>query len=943
MVRKNLSAWENPFAKYRLEDWRVEEFPENYKELVACFAPPDFMDKLEDPWIGTALIIMGGRGSGKSHILRMLSVQSVIKDLELKLNKEKLDAEDYNKGYLGIYVKSDCFFPLSMENVTFLDKDKIKPIFEHFFNLQVGKSILDAIRFFCFNCSNIPGEAEAQICSKLREWTAIFRGNTFSEMIDALDAEIGEIRSFTKLFPYEKDFSKYRERIRFTNTPDFLVELFDILRDKIIILKGKVLFLLLDEYEEMDIYQQELINRLIKGRKITFRIASKIDGIKTLEYAKSKKLDEIHDYQIIPLHFDVSKEKRTPYRNLAREIFSNRLNLYEEFKEKNPEKLLPLPTLSDEGLTEEEVHSELRKIRANLKRKKEIEDPEKYWRYFKGHYREAVIYRLLRNKGKEKLYAGFDEYIALSSGIVRLFILLCREAFSLAHQNQVKIEEGQPIDVLTQSKAAREISRIELTITIPRNVSTVYGQKLARLILDIGSILRARLHFSTQPQANRIEIIDSEKFELEEYRIPRELIQSGLDLPVFLSEVSFKPRDIKYPMPQTFSLNWIFAPLLEIPPEERWRTELRARELKDLCSTETREEALTRIIKQIQKRKRVIRRRSQAPYMTLELFDKREPISPINCPVTGFGCDQNLVQHLLLERESKAFLAVPFDRKSWVFDSRIWIKESMHEDFNIRCVDVDDVNPKGGIILCKICSCVRQMPIGLFEITELNPNVIFELGMSTALNKLNFLLVFEEKIPESYRGNFPPKPLENLEFIPYELSRSAISKAIKERIVPTIEAVKRKKKEIMCWALKAECPHKVAKVVPNRIFVGLPFDRNPEFFGELEKRIKTMIEQYDVKVHHPSKTLAQLCQICNAIKGSSFCIVDTTYNDISMLFALGCAFGKDKNFIQLHNISLSPERPISDLRPWAVEYPNLSNLESLLQDELPRRLQELEK
>jgi hypothetical protein len=830
-----------------------------------------------------------------------------------------------------------------MENVTFLAKDMIKPLFEHFFNLQIGKAMLDAVRFFCSNFSNIPEETETQICSKLREWSTIFRGNTFSEIIGALDAEIHEIRNFVKLFPYEKEFSTYRERIHFTNTPDFLLELYDILRDKIRILKDKVLFLLLDEYEEMDIYQQELINRLIKGRKITFRIASKIDGIKTFKYAKRKKLDEIHDYEIIPLHFDVSKENRAPYRNLARKIFSNRLDLYGNYKEKDPEKLLPSPTLSDEELTEEEIDSELRKIRANLKRKKDIEDPEKYWGYFKGHYREAAIYRVLRDKGKEKLYAGFDEYVALSSGIVRLFILLCREAFSLAHRNQVKIEEGQPIDVLTQSKAAREVSRIELTITIPQHVSTVYGQKLARLILDIGSILRAKLHFSTQPQANRIEIIDSEKFELEEYRVPRELIQSGLDLPVFLSEVSFKPRDIRYPMPQTFSLNWIFAPLLEIPPEERWRTELRADELRDLCSTETREETLTRIIKQIQKRKRVIRKKPKPQYMTLELFDMREPISLVNCPVTGFGCNQNLVEHLLLEKESKAFLAAPFDRKSWVFDSRMWIKESMHEDFKIRCVDVDEVYPRGGKILCKICSCVRQMPIGLFEITELNPNVIFELGMSTALNKLNFLLVFEEKIPESYRNNFPPKPLENVEFIQYELSRSAISKAIKERIVPTIEKVRRKKKEIICWALKAECPYKVTKVVPNRIFVGLPFDKNPEFFKELEKRIKRMLEQYDIKVYHPSKTLAQLCQMCKAIKESSFCIVDTTYNNISMLFALGCAFGKDKKFMQLHNISLSPERPISDLRPWAVEYPNLSDLESLLRDELPKRLKELEK
>ena len=938
----NLAAWQNPFAKYRLEDWRVEEFPENYKELVACFAPPDFMEKLEDPSIGTALIIMGGRGSGKSHVLRMISVQSVIKDLELKLNTEKLVLEDYNKGYFGIYLKCDCFSPLSLENITFTE-DMIKPFFEHFFNLQIVKTILDVVRFFCSSFSNLPEETETEICSKLCKWNTIFKGNTFLDLIEALDAEMLQVRNFVKLFPYEKDFSVFRERIHFTNTPEFLQKIFNIIREQIKTLEDKILFILLDEYEEMDIYQQKLVNGLIKGRKFSFRIASKIDGIKTLEYAKEKKLDEIHDYEIIPLHFNVSREKIVPYRNLARQIFSNRLKLYENYKEKEPEKLLPSPTLSDEGLTEDEINSELKKIRANLTRKKEIKEPEKYWSYFEGHYREAAVYRLLRNRGKEKLYAGFDEYVSLSSGIVRLFILLCREAFTLAHQKGVRIEEGRPIDVITQSRAAREVSKIELTITIPKNVSTLYGQKLARFILDIGSILRAKLHFSTQPQANRIEIIDSEKFELEEYRIPRELIQSGLDLPVFLSEVSFKTRDIKSPMPQTFSLNWIFAPLLEIPPEERWRTELRASELKNLCSTETREETLTEIISQIQKKRRIIHKHRGPQPVTLESFDKREPISLINCPVTGSGCNQNLEHYLLAEKEPTAFLAVPFDRGNWVYDPRLWIKESMHEDFNIRCVDVADMYPKGGKILCKICSCVRQMPIGLFEITELNPNVIFELGMSTALNKLNFLLVYPEKIPKAHRGNFPPKPLENIEFIPYELSRNAINKAIKENIMPTIEAVKKRKKGITCWTLKAECPHKTAEALPNAIFVGLPFDRNPEFFGELEKQMQKILKQYKIKFYHPARTLSELCQMCKAIKASSFCVVDTTYNDTSMLFALGCAFGKDKSFVQLHDIGLFPQRPISDLRDWAIEYPNLSRLKNLLLDELPKRLRGLEK
>jgi hypothetical protein len=58
----------------------------------------------------------------------------------------------------------------------------------------------------------------------------------------------------------------------------------------------------------------------------------------------------------------------------------------------------------------------------SLNKNKEIGDHEIYWKNFKGHYKEAAIFRILRNKGKDKLYAGFDEYVSLSSGIVRLFM-----------------------------------------------------------------------------------------------------------------------------------------------------------------------------------------------------------------------------------------------------------------------------------------------------------------------------------------------------------------------------------------------------------------------------------------------------------------------------------------------------------------------------------------
>ena len=768
----NETRWQNPFEKSLAEDWRLEEFPQNYKEMVACFFPPEFMNKLKSIDVKPK-ILMGGRGTGKSHILRMISIQSVINGIKIKKAEEegkspeeiKLKLEDYKEPYLGVYLKATLFSPLSTTNITYLSREQLKSLFEHLFNMQVSIAILDAVKFLTDTCEDVPREKEEIVCLKLCEkLNQIIKGRTFLDAIDSLNTQVEMIQKIIKEFPWYNDFSRFEGKINFTTAPDFIRELFDVIRSEI--LKDKVLLILLDEYDELDEYQQEFINSLIRTRTLTFRIASKIGGIKTLEYTKGKELDEIHDYDpIIPLHFETSREKISPYRNLLKNIFIKRLSIYGNYEVKEPKKLLPGPTVADENITEEEIQQELKNIRAGLKKKQEIRNPEEYRRNFEGHYKEAAIYRLLRNKGRDKLYAGFDEYVSLSSGIVRQFILLCRDAFLSAHLRGVVIEEGESIPLKIQSDATESVSRNLLLIETIKSIPSGYGPKLVRLIQDLGRILETKLYWSTEPQGNRFEIIDIQKFMNVEYAIPKEIIENGLRMPHFISETAFRPKQPWYSIsPFTFSLNGIFAPILKIPPEKRWRTPLTADELKYLCSEEKREEIIGNIINEIRGKNRRVRGRKAVKEL---LEDKQrslfeQPISLSNCPITGYGCNQNLIKYIIQAEQIKAFLAVPFNPDSWVVDPRRWIKKAMTDYFRIRCVDVDDF-PNLGSILCQICSCVRQMPIGLFEITELNPNVIFELGMATALNKLNFMLVYRDKILDEYKDDYPPKPLSGIE------------------------------------------------------------------------------------------------------------------------------------------------------------------------------------
>jgi hypothetical protein len=939
--------WQNPFEKSLVEDWRLEEFPQNFKDVVACFFPPDFMHKLESTDLKPK-ILMGGRGSGKSHVLRMLSVQSIINKTRFKkaekkgesFEETKLKLREYDTPYFGIYLKATVFSPLSQSNVPFLTKEQLKSLFEHLFNMYTGITMLESTRFLTQAVEDIQKEKEAIVCSKLCNVLGpTVRGKNFPELIDSLHVQVKMIQKLLKEFPWYNDFSRFEGKIDFTSSPDFIEKMFDAIRNEI--LGEKVLFVLLDEYDEFDKYQQEFMNFLIRTRRLTFRIASKIGGIRTLEYSHGKELDEIHDYDpIIPLHFDTSADRIADYRKLLANVFTKRLIVYGEYGTTEPEEILPSPMLSDEGLTEEDVQKCLTKIHEGLRRTRKVKDLDKYWENFENHYREAAIYRILRDRGKDKLYAGFDEYVSLSSGIVRQFILLCREAFASARLKKIDIERGDPIPPRIQSDAAEKVSRTQLLSELTKSIPSGYGPKLVRIIQDLGRILQAKLYWSSEPQANKFEIVDSQKLANIEYRIPKELIENGLRMPHFISETAFKPKIPEYSLSFAFSLNGIFAPVLKVPPEKRWPTPINADELRDLCSDERREDVLKKIIQQIRGKERIvrgIRRKNRGkPERTL-IESLSDAITLTNCPVTGFGCDKNLHEYMLELNSPKAFLGVPFDSNSWVGDPRRWIKNAMTDHFRMRCVDIDDF-PAMGPLLCKICSCVRQMPIGLFEITELNPNVVFELGMGTGLNKLGFLLVYPEKIPSELKGNFPPRPLDNTEYVSYELSENAVIKAIEKKIVPEIrETTKHGRNGYWCFMLRRKCPVSVAEN-KSKVFVGLPHERNPDFFREVEKLLKDMIKTKEPHFFKPARSLNELCQLCKEVRESSFCIVDTTYNDTSMLFSLGVAFGRDKKFIQLHNTSLDFVRPISDIRPWAIEYGNIERLREKLEEELRKRL-----
>jgi len=925
-------TWENPFEETVFEDWRTEEHPERYIEAVKCFIRPEFMNNLELSDIKPK-IIMGGRGSGKSHILNILSAESVIAEIKIekskKLNIEpdkiKITPNDFNKPYFGVWIR--CYYfnkLLSQDNVPYMNENQLEKLFEHAFNLVVCSKIIKSLQFLIQNLEKIP--SEEKICQKLSEkFSYIIKGSNFLEIQQSIELQIKAVEQLVREWAFFKDFNRFKEKIYFTSSPDFILDFFEIVTNDI--LPGKRLFVLLDEYDELDEYQQKFINKIIRTRKLVLRIASAIRGFKTFEYATGKEIIEIQDYDPpIPLHFN---EHEAKYKDLIKKIFEKRLTTHGNYKVTDPSHILP----EEKQISGEEIKEELKNIYENLTRKKENTD-EKYWKDFEGHYKEAAKYRILRGKGIDISFAGFETYKKLSAGIIRQFILLCREAFSLAYNEGIKIEKGDLIPPKIQTKAAYNVAK-EL-LENETLISSPEGMTLKQLIYDLGRILEYKVYNTTEPQCNLFQINDCNKLSDAKYSNINRVLEEGLKLPHFLSGVAFRPKQRLASISSfTFRINPIFMPLLKVPFQKRWRLFISVEELQGLC-TSNHEKNLKDILRRISEGKKL--KETKIPETTLLSFSNRT-ITLENCPITGKGCNQNLFEYILTNRDIKCFLAVPF-KEDWVKDPRRWIKQILTDEFRIPCKDVEDF-PQLGYILCKICSCVRQMPIGIFEITEVNPNVIFELGMATALNRLTFMLVYKEKIPPELKDTFPPQPFTGIEYIPYELNKNELYKKLEEKIIPTITEMASRSQEGWCWLIKGACPHKEIES-DEKVFVGLPLNKNQSFFEECKKIIKDLIGENELKVSFfkQASSLNELCLLCKETKESKYCIIDTSYNDLSMLFALGLAFGMDKEFIHLYNKSLSGESlkgPLSDMKAWTIQYRNTEELNNKLKEEIKKR------
>lgn len=284
----------NPFRNMKANDLKLDEVIEQWVEL-----PGSNFKKLISPRSLDPMYILGGKGSGKTHLMRYCSFEA-----QAVRHQGSLVSGLQKDGYIGFYFRASALNGTKFEDLA-VDNDKKRRVFEYSFDLYVAQIIIQTLleleekdSSFKFDLNdllleNLKGiflvqDEILEKCASLSEILLYLEG-----LSKEIDVEINR-----SLFSDEIDINiKLNRGSLVFGIPKVVSGCCEGLEDVNFIY-------LIDELENVRKDDQKYINTLIRERKnnVTFRVGARKHGVLTFQTLGSGESNrEGHEFEVIRL------------------------------------------------------------------------------------------------------------------------------------------------------------------------------------------------------------------------------------------------------------------------------------------------------------------------------------------------------------------------------------------------------------------------------------------------------------------------------------------------------------------------------------------------------------------------------------------------------------------------------------------------------------------
>lgn len=464
----------------------------------------------------------GPRGSGKSMMFRY--IQPDCQKIVLNCNTKDLD-------YFSVYI------PIKLTNINIPDLDRLEYhaetiLNEHLLSTYVISNVfaslinsfndelnnntneiytfykqtfINYVKYTGYNIDNIPE-------------TLSLSGKEIIELMAMITSEMNrECLKYCRTIALSKDITiPYNGSI--ADFMDFVYPILVKLKELPFFPSFKPFFLLIDDAGYLNMAQTKILNTWVSYRTtkdICFKISTQLD-YKTHLTINEKRIDSPHDYSEINISTVYSSSK-SRYNERIKEIVEKRIKKYIQ-KEIDAKVFFPENMAQSESI--EQVYKEIKEQYYNSDKAYAGGDAAR--RYARPEY----IRRLQQEhrSGFNYSYAGFDQLVAISSGIIRHFLAPAQEMFSQA-VIEMNNESPNHIPASIQDEVVKKYSNAFLTDEFDKirtdssitDTTLVRAEKLFNLIDSLGQLFHKILVSNmTERRVFSVALTDKPDSELNE-------------------------------------------------------------------------------------------------------------------------------------------------------------------------------------------------------------------------------------------------------------------------------------------------------------------------------------------------------------------------------------------------------------------------------------------
>ena len=485
---------------------------------------------------------MGGRGTGKTTVLRGLSYKG-----QYALNNDDIDKFDLNS-YVGVYFRCDTNHVHAF-NGKGIDNETWMKIFAHYFNLILTSEILEFVAWHKElkpDDEVLPERACCLIATSLHLGDDI---SDYKKLMDVLE---------TAMYKFQADINNIADgNMPMLSLAGDPIKIVTEQAEKLRQFRDKTFYLLIDEYENLLDSQQQIVNTLLKHvpQSYTIKIGVREMGwrVKHTMNPQESVIDPA-DYVLFNIVDEFTDETPDKFESFARNVCQLRIKdlLEEDGVEFDIEQALGNLPYEEEavklGVEQTSLYKNILEYEKKsgmdldvsplykfflsywsenhkLMFKDEIADylsNTKIWNTRYENYKYSLLFKIRTGRGSggiQKYYAGWSTFVKLANGNIRYLMELVYRSYYLYLQEGGDI--AKPVSADIQTKAARNVGWKNLT---ELEGTWSNGAQLTRMVQTLGTI------FSRLAKEGENSAPETVQFEIEGERSERteELLQAGI-------------------------------------------------------------------------------------------------------------------------------------------------------------------------------------------------------------------------------------------------------------------------------------------------------------------------------------------------------------------------------------------------------------------------------